>query len=159
MPCLDDPKREKFAVQIVAGKTQVEAYKSAGFRTKHPRQAASTMANRPEVAARIRELTSRIGNSVTQRLSENVATTKEWVLTKLRENAEEALSVKGGSAVANRALELLGKELGLFKEPEVKLPTKLEDLPPDTLANMLAEAEAKAVSEAAAMPPATPVTQ
>ena len=101
------------------------------------------MANRPEVAARIKELTSRIGNSVTQRLSENVATTKEWVLTKLRENAEEALQVKGGSAVANRALELLGKELGLFREPEVKLPVNLEDLPQESLERMLAQAEAK----------------
>ena len=68
-------------------------------------------------------------------------------MEKLRENAEEALQVKGGSAVANRALELLGNHLGLFKEPEQKLPMKLEDLPPETLANMLVEAEALAAKE------------
>lgn len=66
----------------------------------------------------------------------------------MRENAEEALQVKGGSAVANRALELLGNHLGLFKDPEQRLPVNLEDLPPETLQRMLAQAEA-----AAAEPP------
>jgi hypothetical protein len=36
------------------------------------------------------------------------------VLGKLKENAEKALKAEVGSPVANRALELLGKELGMF---------------------------------------------
>ncbi len=92
---------------------------------------------------RIRELTARVTNKAVERS----ALTKEWVLEKLRENAEEALKVKGGSAVANRALELLGKELGLFRDPVDKPPLKLEDLPEEVLANMLAEAEANAARE------------
>ena len=96
--------------------------------------------------SRIRELTSR----VTAKAIERAALTKEWVLEGLRSNAEKALQVEGGSAVANRALELLGNHLGLFKEPEQKLPLRLEDLPPETLANMLAEAEARAATEAEA---------
>jgi hypothetical protein len=87
---------------------------------------------------------------VVERTAERVALTKEWVLEKLRENAEEALQVKGGSAVANRALELLGNHLGLFKEPEQKLPVNLEDLPPGTLERMLEQADAKAAQEAQA---------
>jgi hypothetical protein len=45
---------------------------------------------------------------------EELAITKEWVLLKLKENAINVLKVEGGSPVANRALELLGKELGMF---------------------------------------------
>ena len=55
--------------------------------------------------------------------------------------------MRGGSAVTNRALELIGKELGMFRDPEDKPILKLEDLPPETLANMLAEAEALAATE------------
>jgi hypothetical protein len=50
----------------------------------------------------------------TAKAVEELAITKEWVLAKLKENAINALKVKGGSPVANRALELLGKELGMF---------------------------------------------
>ena len=66
------------------------------------------------------------------------------MLETLRENAEEALQVKGGSAVANRALELLGNQLGLFKEPEQKLPVNLEDLPTETLESGSAGPQAEA---------------
>ena len=84
-----------------------------------------------------------------------MALTKEWVLEKLRENAEEALQVKGGSAVANRALELLGKELGLFRDPVDRPPITLDDLPRETLLAMLEEAEANmaAQGENAPAPP------
>ena len=51
---------------------------------------------------------------------ERTAITKEWILDKLRENAEKGLALPGGSAVANRALELLGKELGMFQDPADK---------------------------------------
>jgi len=51
--------------------------------------------------------------------------TKEWVIERLIENANRAMEINDGSvangAVANRALELLGKELGMFIErAEVK---------------------------------------
>ena len=51
---------------------------------------------------------------------EQAAITKEWILDKLRENAEKGLALPGGSDVANRALELLGKELGMFQNPADK---------------------------------------
>jgi hypothetical protein len=143
MPALDRPSWEKFAKAVATGKTQRDAYKACGFRAKDVDSAASDLANNPKVKQRIKELTAR----VTDKAVERAAVTKEWVLEKLRDNAEEALKVKGGSAVANRALELLGKELGLFRDPVDKPPLKLEDLPPETLANMLAEAEAGAARE------------
>ncbi len=60
------------------------------------------------------------------------------------ENAQRGAQVHGGSAVTNRALELLGNHLGLFKEPEQKLPVNLEDLPDEVLQRMLVQAEAAA---------------
>ncbi len=143
MPVLSDPKREKFASLLSSGKSLTEAYKSAGYNAKHPGKAGSALAKRADVKSRVEELRRKISNEVARQTAHKVALTKEWVIEKLVENAQEALSVKGGSAVANRALELLGKELGLFREPEVKAPVKLEDLPQETLEAMLAEAEAK----------------
>jgi hypothetical protein len=69
--------------------------------------------------------------------------TKSWVLEKLRENAEKALEAPHGSAVANRALELLGTELGLFgDQPPPKPPQTLEDLPSQILEQILRESAA-----------------
>ena len=51
---------------------------------------------------------------------EGVILTREWVIERLIENANRAMELKDGSvangSVANRALELLGKELGMFVE-------------------------------------------
>ncbi len=93
--------------------------------------------------ARIQELSRRITNAATRKATEEVAITKELILRELWENAQRGAQVHGGSAVTNRALELLGKELGLFREPEDELPVNLEDLPPETLDRMLAQAEAE----------------
>lgn len=64
----------------------------------------------------------------TERAIERAAISKAWVLENLRQNAERALQqravldaqgketgeFKYDGAVANRALELIGKELGMF---------------------------------------------
>ena len=140
-------KWERFAREVAAGKSYTDAYKSLSSKAKDPAKAGSALASNPEIQGRIKELTRRATNKVVERTAERVALTKEWVLEKLRQNAEEAVQVKGGSAVANRALELLGKELGLFRDPVDTPPLKLDDLPEEVLLNMLAEAEAKLVME------------
>jgi hypothetical protein len=140
MPVLANVKHERFANNIAAGMTQAEAYKASGFRAKHLDSAACKLAGKPKVAARIQELSRRITNAVTRKVSEATAITKELVMRRLLDNAEEAMTVKGGSAVANRAWELIGKELGMFKEPEQKIPLKLEDLPMEVLESMYQEA-------------------
>ena len=71
------------------------------------------------------------------------AITKEWILDKLRENAEKGLALPGGSAVANRALELLGKELGMFQDPAdkpMRTVRSVTDLSLQELDALLAEA-------------------
>jgi len=77
--------------------------------------------------------------------------TKSWVIESLRANAEKAMKSPYGSSVANRALELLGTELGMFRNDGPPKPLRLEDLPTEDLERMLAES-------IAANPP-TDVTQ
>jgi hypothetical protein len=98
-----------------------------------------------QVKARIKELTAR----VTDKAIERAAITKSWVLEKLRENAEKALEAPHGSSVANRALELLGTELGMFRNVGPPKPPRLEDLPTEDLEKMLADS-------IAANPPSEP---
>lgn len=83
---------------------------------------------------------------------ERLALSKEWVLDKLRENAlislgEKTIKMKvrprgkdfsidvevtaRDAAAANRALELIGKELGMFIERSANLNFDLEALPDD----------------------------
>ena len=51
---------------------------------------------------------------------EGVILTREWVIERLIENVNRAMEINdrtvANGAVANRALELLGKELGMFVE-------------------------------------------
>jgi phage terminase small subunit len=69
----------------------------------------------------------------TAKAIERAALTKEWIIAKLIDNAERALQAqqarddagnpvgdfKYEGSVANRALELLGKELGMFIDRKV----------------------------------------
>jgi phage terminase small subunit len=91
------------------------AYQEAGY---HPNNGnAYALRHREDISARVNELLAERAAQHAQasaRAVEELAITKEWVLGKLKENAINALKVEGGSPVANRALELLGKELGMF---------------------------------------------
>jgi hypothetical protein len=71
---------------------------------------------------------------------EKLAISRAWVLLELRENAERAKK-RGQGAVVNRALELIGKEIGIFvDQPQKKIG--LDDLSLETLEALLAELEA-----------------
>jgi len=78
MPVLSNPRYERFAQGVAKGKSQHEAYVYAGYpKQQDPvnlRSSASTVARRPEVAARIQELqdkqAKRIGVTVDQLLEE-----------------------------------------------------------------------------------------
>ena len=85
-----------------------------------------------------------------ERVSERTALSKEWVLRELVDTYESARAA-GSLAAANRSLELVGKEIGMFGDQEPAKPPRLEDLPTEDLERMLAES-------VAANPP-TDVTQ
>jgi hypothetical protein len=83
-----------------------------------------------ERVAEILEERGQIDAEGTKRAIERTAIDKEWVIERLRENVERAMQARPvldragnptgsyayNGAAANRALELLGKELGMFIE-------------------------------------------
>lgn len=131
MPTLKNPKHELFAQELAKGTTAEKSYEAAGY--KPHRGNSSTLARNKNILARVQELLAereRIHGQSTARAIERVSLTKEWVLARLIDNAQRAsqavpvLDAEGHptgeyryqGAVANRALELLGKHLGMFVE-------------------------------------------
>lgn len=154
MPILDNAQHEKFVQELVKGKGNGEAYIAAGYKAKNVAVAsacATKLLKIAQIAARIAEL---------QKKAEDKAVlTKTWVIKRLVENVERAMTAiavtdregeatgeyKYEGSVANRALELLGKELGMFVDrKEVGLPGDFDDMTPAEL-DAYIEAEAPEV--------------
>ena len=135
MPMLRNAKHEMFAQALAKGMDVDEAYVEAGY--THNRGNASRLKATENVKARVAELMGRAETGV--------VLTKQWVLEQLIDNAAEAKKA-GQIAPANRALELLGKELGMFIDrKEVGAPgdfDMIED--PDELRRALAREAALA---------------
>lgn len=128
MPVLENAKHERFAQLIVAGKNLSTAYHEAGFEKLKPaalRVNASRLNANKAVAARITDLLALA--------AKRVEIDKSWVLRKLVKNVRRGLQetpvrkkIDGEwqdtgvyqyeGSVVNRALELLGKEQGMFVE-------------------------------------------
>lgn len=117
MPILDNQRHELFAHGLAKGKTAEEAYRAAGY--KPSRQHAHRLATKGYVVARVTQLQGMV--------AESVVIDRAWVIARLTENVERALQrtaviVDGkpsgeyryDGSVANKALELLGKEVGMF---------------------------------------------
>lgn len=133
MGTLPNARHERFALFIVEGVSGTKAYMQCGYETK-PRAAsvaASKLAKNPNVIARIAELQAEKANIHGQSVADAIssaALTKQWIIENLMENVRRALQAKAvldddgeptgeyayNGMVANRALELLGKELGMF---------------------------------------------
>jgi hypothetical protein len=103
MPVLENSRHEKFAQGLAQGMSAAEAYRQAGY--NGDRTAASRLATNVNVQARVDELK--------QRAAASVSLSKEWVLERLIANVEMGQQA-GDLAPTNKALELLGKELGMF---------------------------------------------
>ncbi len=129
MPMLKNSRHELFAQALAAGKPADEAYQEAGFSAN--RGNASRLRTNENVVARIAELQGRV--------AEGLVITKQWILERLVENMNRAMQTDQG-AVANRALELLGKEHGMFIDrKEVGAPGEFERLADDELFDAIRE--------------------
>ena len=137
MARLRNLRHERFARLVAAGVVVAAAYAEAGYRAGGAASRGATLARRPAVAGRIEELSraldsDQIGISDVYPPMEGPG--RDWVVARLVETAERALQAvpvtdrKGEptgeftyqGSVALRALELLGRELGMFtdkKEP------------------------------------------
>lgn len=116
---IENPRHERFAQALAAGKPASVAYVEAGYKANDGN--ASTLKGNQRVLDRVAELQSRI--------VEDVVLTREWVIEQLIDNLKKAKTGdKLELAAANRAAELLGKELGMFVErSEVKI-SEFEEL-------------------------------
>jgi phage terminase small subunit len=135
MPTLPNARHERFAQAIADGRRAGEAYLAAGYSCgpQKARGHGHRLRTREDVQTRISELLrtrERVAEKGMELAVAQTALTKTWVLEKLRLNAERALQArpvldKDGNptgqyryegAVANRALELLGRSMGMFIE-------------------------------------------
>lgn len=119
MPVLGNQRHERFAQELASGKTADEAYVLAGFKAN--RGNASVLKSKQSISSRVEEINSKA--------AADVGLSKQWVIERLVENANRAMQAveirdkDGGTgeykyegSVANKALELLGKEIGMFKD-------------------------------------------
>lgn len=128
MAALTNVRHENFAQLVARGKSFSAAYREAGF-DKWSGSRACRLAKDVKVRKRIEDL-MRARATAADRAIENTGMDRAWVLEQLRENMERAMQVKPvigpdgkvtgeyeyAGQVANRALELIGKELGMFIE-------------------------------------------
>lgn len=110
MPELSDPRREKFAALVAQGVARADAFAQCGFKArsrKVARVGASRIGKELAVVQRIAELEQRRGALEGDQ--------RQRVLDKLWANLAAASQARQYAA-ANRSLELLGRQLGLFKD-------------------------------------------
>jgi phage terminase small subunit len=126
---LSNSKHEQFAQLVAKGATATEAAQAVGYSEISARKQGSRLQTNADIRARIEELKKNIAEATVA----EAGITNAWVVQKLKENVERAMQIvavldpDGGQLgsykydgnVANRALELIGKELGMFKT-EVK---------------------------------------
>lgn len=114
MPALTNPKHELFAQELAKGRTQIEAHEAAGY--KPHRGNASALAQDKNILERVSEIQSEraeMDRQATEKAAEALSIDKKWVMSRLIENATRAAASEDYSP-SNKALELLGKELGMF---------------------------------------------
>lgn len=130
-------KQLDFCLGIVEGKADFQAYMDA-YGSERP----TAEANAPRLLGndRIQKKIEELRSAIVERVIERTAITKEWVMAGLVENAEIALGRRGANGSdgkptlarvykgswANKALELIGTELGMFK-------VRVQDIPWDEL--------------------------
>ncbi len=106
-------KQQNFVDAFLAGETTARAIVRAGYSPKRATAQARTLLNSPKVVAALKASRGLSAPEIDQK----------WIVQRLVQNVERAMGDgkaggKGGyqGAVANRALELLGKHYGLFNE-------------------------------------------
>jgi len=115
-------KQQRFVGEYLIDSNATQAAIRAGYSAKTARSVGAENLTKPDVAAAIAERQ--------QKLSGKLELSAEWVLERLVENVDRAMQVaeiknadgtgtgeyKYEGNVANRALELIGKHIGMFKE-------------------------------------------
>jgi len=138
MPALKNPTHESFAQAVASGKhtSSTAAYMAVrpGVGLATARVKACVLMKSAVVRARIAEIdgrndlqqeriTERAAEKLAERLSEKIAVTREFVVDELLDNLRRAKGENLDLSAANRAAELLGKEIGMFVDRSENLNT------------------------------------
>lgn len=104
------PKETRFVAEYLTDLNATKAAAAAGYSARTAKAIGSELLKRPRIKAAIAERQAE--------LAEKIEVTQEWVVGNLKSVADRCL--ENGEAFnpagANRALELLGKHLGMFAE-------------------------------------------
>lgn len=139
MPILTNQKHEHFASLVAKGVDREQAYIDAGFSENGARTSSHRLLQRDDIQSRVNE----IKNKLLDKVQEKAAVDKAWVIDQLIENVKlgkcETVDEETGKVrvpnlpAANKALELIGKELGMFIDRKEIRTGPLQDLPDDQL--------------------------
>jgi hypothetical protein len=149
MGALQNLRHAKFCELVTSGIQPAEAYIAAGFSSRGADQGASRLLRREDIQDQVSALQARVQQSTVERS----AIDRLYVVEKLKLVVQRCLQEvpvtdsKGrptgafafNPAGAVRALELLGKELGMFKsvtETTLKWDGDISKLTNDQMANM-----------------------
>ncbi len=146
---LPNPKHEKFAQAIAEGKTNAEAYSASGYKVNGS-NSANALGSKLLRKVTVRDRVYSIRTAQFDEALKIAGYSKSMVLKMLVENAQNAMKLtpKGkpaatyNQAAANRALELIGKEAGMFVDrTDARVTVKsIADLPDSDLTAILAQA-------------------
>lgn len=155
-------KQENFCLAYIEAGNASEAYRRAynagKMKEKTIWEKASALLSDGKVAARVAELRA----AVTEKAVKKLEISKEWVLEQLVENVKMAKQAepvcdeegnpigeyKQNLAAGNKALELIGKELGMFVDrKEIRTGALLEEADTETLLEMRRQIEARKRSD------------
>lgn len=156
MGMLKNAKHEHFAHLVAKGSNAKEAYIEAGFSPNGAQPSSARLLSKAMVAARIEEIKANISTAAIEKVSVD----KAWVIAQLVENVQIAKSAipvldnegnptgeyKANLAAANRALELIGKEQGMFVDRKEVRTGPLDSVPHEEKASAL-EAVRKELSK------------
>ena len=157
MAPLKNPKHEIFCQERVRGATQGAAAVAAGYSERTARTAGSKIENSQTVRARIEELRAQADRKralqarrQSKDITDVLAMDQTWVLDRLRKVFGKAMDM-GQLAAANRALELIGKELRMFVDRKSVTIDRIERMDVKQLQAAITEIDEK-LAELRALP-------
>lgn len=145
---LKNSKHEHFAQLVSKGEKASRAYVTAGYSKAGAEQSANRLLKNADIQTRIAQLRAAIEQPSRERAIEKAAVDKAWVLHSLTQIVKMGMAVEpvrddegnelgelkaANLPAANKALELVGKELGMFIDRKEIRTGELDGLAHDDL--------------------------
>jgi hypothetical protein len=119
MPVLKNARQEEFCHRVAEGESQTQAYINSGYSKVGAHGHSSRLVAVGIVASRIAEIKAnitRIEEEKDRKLEQKVGVTRAWILEELQGVVNDSKIAPVNLSARNRALELMGKELGMFSD-------------------------------------------